>query len=338
VSRADILESLRTNLAELQAISPERLERLDLDASNFKAFKELFEIFRITSSKLSYAALDSLPENALQELQTQIARAGAVVRGVAELRPTDPNWQSSRSALSSQLEKLQGSYFRGVAPFLAYSTSQDLADIREDLLSALASFKEAAAHSLTETTESSKEANRVLTAAKDALVGKTIADHAQQFDTEARTHGRRALAALAAVSLFAGGAAGYGVWLFQHPLPIDFAGLAPPERPAALLQLLVAKLVILSLIVTGTLAALRIYRAHRHNAIVNKHRHNVLKAFEAMAVASKDDPGLRSAILHQVTRSIFAPQPTGFLSHEPDPAPGGPILEMYRGLSESSRG
>lgn len=55
----------------------------------------------------------------------------------------------------------------------------------------------------------------------------------------------------------------------------------------------------------------RVYRAERHNKVVNEHRQNALTTYQAIIDHAGDDQSIRSAIVLQATQTIFAPQPTG---------------------------
>ena len=72
----------------------------------------------------------------------------------------------------------------------------------------------------------------------------------------------------------------------------------------------------------------RNYRAHRHLAIVNKHRANAIAQFEAFRDAAHGQE-VKNAVLLEATKCIFAPAVTGYLSLEEDSAPSR-IMEIQR--------
>jgi hypothetical protein len=76
----------------------------------------------------------------------------------------------------------------------------------------------------------------------------------------------------------------------------------------------------------------RIYRAYKHNAVVNRHRANALATFEAFAKAASDME-TKNAVLLQATQCIFAPQQTGYVSGEPETTMP-PVLEIVRNLGK----
>src|SRR5882724_4341617 len=85
----------------------------------------------------------------------------------------------------------------------------------------------------------------------------------------------------------------------------------PDYTPAQSVQLVIAKIIIFSVLLSATLWAGRIYRATRHNQVVNKHRQNALSTFETFTKAASDD-ATKSAVLLQATNCIFSPQQSGY--------------------------
>jgi hypothetical protein len=70
--------------------------------------------------------------------------------------------------------------------------------------------------------------------------------------------------------------------------------------------------IVFSLLLSGMLWVGRIYRAARHNYVVNKHRQNALRTFETFVKSA--DPQIKSAVLLQTTGCIFTAQNTGYVA------------------------
>jgi CTP synthase (UTP-ammonia lyase) len=109
--------------------------------------------------------------------------------------------------------------------------------------------------------------------------------------------------------------------------------LVKPDALTAVqsVQLAITKVVILSTIFTAAVACSRIYRAHRHNYVVNQHRRNALNTFQAFVNAPEADAQTKNAVLLEATKCIFSQQPTGYISSEQDSQPSQ-VLEIVRGL------
>lgn len=94
--------------------------------------------------------------------------------------------------------------------------------------------------------------------------------------------------------------------LFLHKCP-----LLAPTNTYETIQLVVGKALIFSTIAYFMILSAKNFLAHRHNAIVNKHRQNALSTYRAIVEAGGDAAN-RDIILTKAAECIFAPQPTGF--------------------------
>src|SRR5205085_68200 len=108
----------------------------------------------------------------------------------------------------------------------------------------------------------------------------------------------------------------------------------PPPTGAGVAQLLAAKVILFSILGSAVVWCGRIYRAHRHNEVVNRHRQNALSSFRTF-VESADD-ATRNAVLLEATRAVFSPQHTGYSSTEAEPN-AAPLVEILRTLPGAQR-
>ena len=69
---------------------------------------------------------------------------------------------------------------------------------------------------------------------------------------------------------------------------------------------------ILGLLVFFEIVIIGIFRAERHNAIVNKHRANALNTFETITSAPSVTKDVKDAVTLTAAGAIYAPQETGF--------------------------
>ena len=97
------------------------------------------------------------------------------------------------------------------------------------------------------------------------------------------------------------------------------------------IQNLVAKAIIVSVVYYALLQCLKNYRVHRHLTVMNEHRRNALKTFEAFVAAAKDDT-TKAAVLLETTKAIFAPSATGYTGADDEVAPTK-LLELLSGRS-----
>ena len=110
-------------------------------------------------------------------------------------------------------------------------------------------------------------------------------------------------------------------------------GQSLTETPA-LIQLTVAKLLILTVLFYALNLCSKNYKAHKHNSLLNKHRQNALDTFEAFVKSAGDDNQTKNAVLLETTRTIFSNQQTGYLSGENEVEMPSRIIEIIKSNSE----
>ena len=71
---------------------------------------------------------------------------------------------------------------------------------------------------------------------------------------------------------------------------------------------------VLGILVYFEAVLIGIYKAERHNTVVNKHRANALKTFEVMTAATLTQD-VKDAVTLTAAEAIYAPQETGFSKH-----------------------
>ena len=96
-----------------------------------------------------------------------------------------------------------------------------------------------------------------------------------------------------------------------------------------------SRFAVLTLLAFALGFVLRQYAAAKHNETVNRHRQNALRTFETFVKAAGDQE-TKDAVLLEATRSIFAPQPSGFLRGRNEIDSSNTILEVTRRLRPMS--
>jgi hypothetical protein len=88
--------------------------------------------------------------------------------------------------------------------------------------------------------------------------------------------------------------------------------LVTEASPAAWsIQIATGKLLLVAFLAVLTLAALRNYRAARHNAVLSRHRLAAIELFESFS-SSTSDSAVKSAIVLAAAQTVFGASPTGF--------------------------
>lgn len=162
--------------------------------------------------------------------------------------------------------------------------------------------------------------------AKQAAQEGAVATHAIHFKKAAEEHENAANRWLLVTGGFTLCAIVFAYYNYVH-----FADITGQITAYQNLQLVVAKVIVFSLLLTGIVWSGRIYRANRHNYIINKHRHNALNTFETFAKSTADEQ-IKAAVLLQTTQCIFSQQHSGYITQESETGGAPQILEIVRGI------
>ncbi len=103
----------------------------------------------------------------------------------------------------------------------------------------------------------------------------------------------------------------------------------------AKIEHLIGRFVILSLLLYAISFTGRNYNSMRHNLIVNEHRANSMRTFQAFVEAAGEDAETKNAVLIQATQSIFSAQASGYSHKESNPEPQPKIIEILSSLGRT---
>jgi hypothetical protein len=138
-----------------------------------------------------------------------------------------------------------------------------------------------------------------------------VAAEARHFAEEARTHKGSAflwLIGIAIISAILLVVAGYFYFYDK-----------PPKSYGMAWNHFIPKFSILGLLVFLDIVLVGLYRAERHNAVVNQHRANALNTFETMTAATLTQD-VKDALTLTAAEAIYAPQETGFAKRAGNPS------------------
>jgi len=326
---------LRSVLDQLVAIEPEslvRTEELGRDL-NFEAGLPVFRRTLGLFQDLSGSNLDEVPFETLQQLTGLAKRALQHFQQVQSftLQQHQANPISARDQFINQIRDQWQEYYGMITPVIAYNAQRgtDFDRLEREARGALSEVQQVA-------TDARKDRDTILAEMKAgmeqirrAAAEAGVAQHAIHFKEEAESHNNQSIRWLRAAVGFAvltGAYAFYALEVQRH----DIVANAPL---GSLIQLALAKIVIISILSYGLVFSARNYAASRHNLVINRHRQNALSTFETFVKAASD-PQTKDAVLIQATQSIFSPQTSGYLHGEGETAAhGSQIVELVRGVT-----
>ena len=151
--------------------------------------------------------------------------------------------------------------------------------------------------------QGANQVEQLAKAASDVGAKKGIATESRHFHNESAKHEESA-----------------GKWL-KCSIGLGFALLAlvvwfyfcdkPPVSNAFAWNHFIPRFSLLGVLIFLEIILIGIYRAERHNAVVNKHRANALNTFETMTAATLSQD-VKDAVTLTAAGAIYAPQETGF--------------------------
>jgi hypothetical protein len=303
-------------------------------------FRELAaaDLRLLTSTKVS--ALTSLVGQVNQQFET--------LRSFRPSAAASP--RQTRDAIVNSLRELADRCFDEISKVVAYSNAGQTSSFTTRASESLATLQQTQA----EANNALAELKSTLDKARQAAQQVGVVQHAQFFKEESDGHQKAAKTWLTVTILLTVLAVCVGWWNYSHSLDALTSAISKspqPETPqngskqassdsgtmALQIQLAVAKLIIFSVLFSAVIWTGKMYRAHRHNYVINRHRLNALSTFEAFAKAT-DDQQIKNAVLLQATQCIFGPQPTGYISGENESEGYPQILEIVRGMGAGDKG
>lgn len=290
-------------------------------------FRRLLRFYR----RVGEVPLDELPFNKVTEVANHAKQAWGLFQKVQEFSPGIENPVQQRDQLIQQIKDHHERAYTTLAPVLAFASmpTVDMSSIQSEVAAVADETKKALESAKNSGSTAVSELQSLLASAKQSAQEVGVVQHAVHFRTAAADHDTAADLWLKVTAAFAGAAL-----LLALSSLLVYAWNPPEWDTLQAIQVAAAKLVVLSLLVSGTVWSGRTYRAHRHNHVVNKHRQNALSTFETFA-ASAPDQQTKSAVLLHAAQCIFAPQQTGYDSGEADAGSTPQLIEVFRSLGQS---
>jgi hypothetical protein len=301
---------------------------------SFRDARQPLETIKEFVEQLRYIDGTGMPGRVLGKASSAFQEILNTVQQIKSYNPANyggmPNLQAT---LAQQLRSGYENLVEAALPILLYSAlrSSGIQNAQASTYALLADIE-----------KQRKEVTGVVNEAKDLLAGQkklsaeiAIAGYGTLFAKEALGHEFAAKKWLTATGWFAGLTAlaavvNYGVSAYLLRA-FSMSSSQTPNLPTSLtLQFTIAKVILFTIGLSAAYWSARVYRSHRHNSIVNRHRANALTSFQEFVVTAADQD-VKNAVLLQTTSCIYAPQPTGFSSgNDTDGDSPLKVLEIVR--------
>lgn len=334
--RQQILEAAQEKIATLAAIDPKTLARtseLSRDI-NFKDAVPHFERMLELCKQLSQRDLSRLPHQQLTAISGACEKLTGLTKQVMDFTL---NQNTPGDVCKSIITSVSSAYDDVMNPLLlplSFTATQatDYARTEREAKGYHATMKAEADAFSKFIANARSEAERALAAVKEQAAEAGVSTNAPLFLGEAEKHQKTARAwlkgtiATASVTLIAAIAFLVAAFLYR------------PADPAAAVQYIVAKLLVLSTLSLAVFWCARHYRSQKHNETLNRHRANALMTFRAFVEGTADER-VKDAILLQAAQAAFSARPTGFDAPDKQPSVINPVVEILgKTLPQSTDG
>lgn len=250
-----------------------------------------------------------------------------------QIEGAQPSPTEAKTALVTKAEGLYQQYFNTLFPLISFATArtQDFSRLEQEARAASQHVKDEVDRLVSELEGQKEAADEILTEVRAVAAEQGVSQQAVHFRNESEEHVSEAATWKVWTQWAIGILVAYGILsIFLHKIPF----LAPATTYDAV-QLAVSKLLIFVVLGYGLTLCAKNYLAHRHNAVVNKHRQNALATYTTIADAANDASG-RDIVLSHAADCIFSPQDTGYHDASKRSADAPPTLQLMPRLGSAA--
>ncbi len=308
---SELLASTRDSLERVQGFDVQSLVR-ERELGAQLAFTAIVEpALRLIAllDRIPSSTLDDLPDEQLQTIMNLADRIHNVFTQVTEFTADQGNPRGVRDSLVDQVIAQYQPCFNQLHPLIAYShyRSADFQSLEREARETRQRLEQSVADGEERMQSALTEIQQILGAARTAAAEVGVSQQAIHFQEAAKEHETESSrwqtrTGWSSVALFVVAV----LFLFAPNL-----GLLDAESTPDAIQMSVAKVLVFATVSYAVYLCARNFLAHKHNAIVNKHRQNALVTYTTLAEAahSRSD---QDVVLTYAAACIFGPQPTGY--------------------------
>lgn len=328
-------EEATNSLERMQTFDVQTLPRREDLGINFhfndalEPAKRLVELYK----RLSISALDDFPITVLTTVRDRANEDYTRFDEILKFNPTAGDATSQHQQIINKITSAYQTAFQVLSPFISYSLHKtaDFGRLEGEARATIQSIRDQADGITKELKKDKEAAEQVLADVRRVAAEHGVTQQAIYFQDSAEKHEKEAKRWQ-----------GYTIWLAIGLGIYAFLSLFFPqikwlsaENTAHAIQITVSKTLLFGVIAYMLFLAARSMLAHRHNAIVDRHRQNALMTYKAIVEAAGDTPN-KEVILVQAGACIFGSQGTGYLRDSTPKPPGAHSVVEF--LSKPMKG
>jgi hypothetical protein len=277
---------------------------------NFEQVKPEIEKLYSMLNHLKLLPLELLPNDIATNIYNQGTPVLQTIEQIKKFSVEQSNPVGIRANLVATLTSQINEFYKiaqSWIPYLAYQKG----DVQKNIDSLTKSVKlanDTLEIAKKDAEKKSKEIDDIISAAKEASASVGVAHFTADFSKESVELEGNARLWLTATGVFA------SITLVLALLSLLFINMRDLTT-IQLIQITTTKIIVLAILISATIWCGKIYKANKHLSIVNKHRANSLKTFQAFMKAAENEYA-RDAVLLETTKAIFGLSSTGYLDND----------------------
>jgi hypothetical protein len=267
---------------------------------------------------------ETIPVNQQNDLRTQISRINDVFTQIKNFSPSEiPNPQDVRNDLVNQIQDIYSLIFNNLNQLDVYKLTKS--GVQADF----SNIKDEAKRTLEEAKKTKKNITAISESVKKTASRVPLYKYLGVFASDSDRHKKIANKWLIATFLLSLAVISVLLWLgLDFSKKIDSFDLV-----TKIYAFLILKLFFLAVMIYILQQSLRNYMAHMHLYVLNKHRENSLKVFDAM-LKTVNDRTIADQVLSHLAQAIFESGETGFFPGKEVSKDGPDITQIFKDISK----
>src|SRR3989344_943965 len=310
---------------ELETIKIEALKRTELGVFSFE---EVYETLNSTYSILKYLTSQKdilkddtyIPLQLVETLTSRIQTFNDLAKKIQNFDVTAGDPTPRRQSLVNEINNFKKDVISHLHPLIVLVQLRQLDPAK--YTSGLQLMQAEVRDILKKLKDKDEEAEKTLKGIKDISASSGAEAYSHVFSSQATTHSKTARIWLYSSGLFFAVLILYLVYLL-------FNGVPSSESIAHAVREISLRVLFLVTIYFALSLSVKNYNVNKHLQVVNEHRQNSLKTFEAFLNAATNDD-VRSSVLLQATKSIFDPGKTGYLQKDGQVSYSFSIADIFK--------
>lgn len=327
------LEQTITSVERMQNFDPQTLERrTELGSMNFVDAVAPARTLVSLYQRLSISVLPDFPNDILAALKNQADADFNRFSQILEFKLEQSDPANVRTNLISQIKGAYDVTFRSIWQYIAYGVSKitDTQRLESEARGVLQSIRDEAGRTADQIKGNADQAQAALEEIRRVATEQGVSQQAIYFKSEAESHSGEAekwYGKTVKAAQYLGGFALLSIGAAYIPS-------LQPDTNIQAVQIVSSKLLVFGVLAYWLGLCAKNYLSHKHNQVINRHRENALKTFQALAEGA-GNPDNKDIVLTHASQCIFSAQETGYIKQGSGGEAGSSIRSVIEVLPKA---